>query len=154
MYSNKIPIVSQVNGIITKIGEDHGKIRIYISPEDNHVIYAPMTGTITNITSKNGKWNREIFKANFQVKYARVTVEIDEMIDFWIEVGKPKYITDRIRVTKKIGDKINVGENIGEIILGSLSEIHLLKGDFIVSKNVFLNNQVKGGETVLYWSKK
>ena len=143
-----ITVVSPVNGVISDVDSRNGLIQIYISPTDNHTIYAPMTGRITNITHENGSWTKQVFQA-YEEKTARVTIEIDGIMEFWLEVGKPTYITDRIRITKNVGDSIVQGEIIGEILLGSLSEVHLLNRQFSVPNNVYVTKRVQGGVTVL-----
>lgn len=167
---NYIPIISPVHGTISFVSSDSRsesasaqsaksrvmpvegnlQITIYISPKDNHTIYAPKTGKITNITHFNGKWIRKVFQADVE-KIARVTIEMDP-IDFWIEVGKPLYLTDRIRVEKNIGDNVTKGEQLGEIILGSLAELHVKKGTFfILSPEIKEGKKVIGGQSILCW---
>ena len=121
-----IYIVSPVNGIVTDIGPD--TITINIRPNDKHHVYGPLDGLFVDISSQQGSWYRHVFHANVN-KIARTTISIkniqlNAIISFWLEVGKPKYITDRIRLDRNVGDIIHRGELIGEIILGSLAEVH------------------------------
>lgn len=146
-----IPIVSPVNGIITPMSNNKS-IRIYISPTDNHDVFSPMDGVITNITTYNGKWTRQIFEAYID-KIARVTIEINNSVNFFIEVGYPEYITDRIRIRKKIGNRVSLGEHIGQIILGSMVELHLQKGQFYIPDYVRSGLEVVGGQTILAYQK-
>lgn len=144
-----ICIVSPVNGIITDIGNDH--ITIYINRTDNHDIYSPISGVLTNILNYKGSWTRHIFHAE-ENKIARTTLfiknpDMDQMISFWLEVGKPKYVTDRILINKNIGDYLIRGEYIGEIILGSLAELHFNGLKFY--KMVGTNSCVHAGKTIL-----
>ena len=143
-----IPIVAQVSGVITDVDLERGSIRIYLPPTGDHTIYSPMSGDITSISSVKGRWKDKVFQA-WEDKIARVTVEIDKKIDFWVEVGKPLYITDRIRISKQKNEHVEKGEEIGEVILGSLSEIHILDGMFQFEGNAKINQVVIGGKTEL-----
>lgn len=121
-----ISIISPVSGIVEDIGDD--TITIDIRQKDNHNVYSPVNGILSSISSYHGSWTRHIFEANVN-KIARVIVSIkntnlNELISLWLEVGYPKYITDRIKIDKNINDNVYSGEYIGKIILGSLAEIH------------------------------
>jgi hypothetical protein len=144
-----ISIIAPVNGIVTDIGDD--TITIYIRRTDDHNIYSPTSGTLTNIYNYQGSWYRHIFQADVN-KIARTTISIknpylNKPISFWLEVGKPKYITDRIRLNKNIGNDLYSGENIGEIILGSLAEIHF--NGIQHYKTVTKNSILIGGRTLI-----
>lgn len=146
-------IVSPVNGIIESVTEQGNiiSIRTYIPATSNHNIFSPKDGVIIDVKKFNGEWTRQIFKA-FETKIARLTLVIDD-IDFWIEVGKPFYITNRIKILKNKGDQVKQGENIGEILLGSLTEIHLDKNKFIIPHSIKEKTIVKGGKSILAYKK-
>lgn len=121
-------VVSPVYGVVSDIGDD--SITIYIARNDDHRVFAPTSGTVTQIESFQGSWTRNIFQASVH-KTARTTITIqnqhyDLPVSFWLEVGKPKYITDRIRIDKgkTVGEMLTQGEQMGEILLGSLAEVH------------------------------
>jgi len=139
-------IISPVNGEIRYI--DDSRITIYISAKDNHKIYAPMSGEISYMSITNGYWERQYYKTIYG-KTGHLSVEINKTISFWVEVGKPKYITDTIRVDYKEGDTVEEGQRIGEIIIGSLAEISL-PPDAQVMKNIKKGTKVVGGKTVLF----
>jgi len=141
--SSNESIVAPTHGVITDIVGN--KITIYISSEDNHDIFAPRTGTITSIIAKEGDFDRylKLFKA-WEKKIGRLTIEINDTI-FLLEVGEG-YITKRVRLTKNIEQHVNQSEVIGEIVLGSLSEIYLPKAYVVTVQE---GQRVIGGKTVL-----
>ena len=150
-----IPILSPVHGVISNININIGKntITIYISPEDNHTIYAPLDGKLIKIKNEQGSWKRQIFQA-YENKIARTILyiknnKLKEPLSFYLEVGKPKYITDRIRLKDhiKVNRELVEGEEIGEIILGSLSEVHF--GNLKYSNNINVHDKVIGGKTII-----
>jgi hypothetical protein len=139
-------IVSPTYGRIIEIKEKEKIITIYIDKNDIHTIYSPIDGKVEKIEFINGEFEREnkIFKT-FDLKVGRCIITINQ-ITFWIEVGKPKYITDRVLLTIKEGEMVKKSDKIGEILLGSLSEIHLSKTEKIKVK---LLDFVVGGKTVI-----
>lgn len=137
-------IVSPVYGEITSI--TNNSIEIYISSSDNHNIFAPISGKITNINLDKGFWKREIQTKYFKTieyKTGRLTVYIGDVY-FWVEVGKPKYITDTIRFDYNINDDIIQGQNIGEIIIGSLAKIYF-PPDKIKFNDIYIGKKLEGG---------
>jgi hypothetical protein len=137
-------IVSPVNGEIVEISNN--SVLIHIRPEDNHFIYSPITRKITNITMENGFWTRKVFQT-VEYKTGRLTIYQND-IYFSIEVGKLKYVTDRIRFNYNIGDEIQQGEVIGEILIGSLAKIYL-PPQYVLNKDIIVNKKLKGGITEL-----
>src|SRR5579863_4981361 len=104
-----IPIYSPVNGVISEIKNNN--ITISIRSTDDHSLYAPLSGTLDGIVNTEGSWTRNVFQAIVN-KIGRADIRIwnDRLnikLNLWLEVGKPKYITDRIRLTKKINDHMN-----------------------------------------------
>jgi phosphatidylserine decarboxylase len=145
-----LPVVSPVYGVVSRISRN--TITVYISKDDKHTVYSPISGKITNIASYDGSWYRKVFTANVN-KTSRVTVYLqndnikDRQVSFWLEVGKPKYITNRIRMDFEKGSKVSKGLAIGEIILGSLSRMRF--GGLEHKNMVDVGDVVIGGETVL-----
>lgn len=143
-------IVAPTSGVINKI--KNNKVQIYIAPEDDHHVFSPVSGIISKITIENGHWIRHIetdeFVADFK-KDGRVTVQIQtnfgKLVSFWLEVGEG-YITDRIKLSVTEGSRVNKGDLIGEIILGSLSEVQLPNNNLIRAS---LIQKVVGGQTII-----
>lgn len=130
-------IVSITSGVIERVLTQHDltSIRIYLSPEDAHEIYAPLDSQIIGIEAEQGEFIEQVFKAYVRktgpskmgiLAHARLNVTIrstgGQIISFWIEVGE-RYITDIVKFNRNIGDTIKQGELLGEIVVGSLAQI-------------------------------
>ena len=151
MYNMKkyIEVLSPVNGTISNITEN--SIQIYIEPIGNHQIYAPISGTVSNISNVEGSWTRNIFQTNVN-KTGRTEIDITNPIiknpvSLWLEVGKPKYIVDKIRINITKNDEVKIGELVGEILLGSLAELHFDNLETI--KVVDIGSKVIGHKTII-----
>ncbi len=142
-------IISPVYGTISDIGPD--TITIAIKRQDIHTVYAPISGILVDISDYHGSWKRQIFQAQVN-KLARTILSIRNpligtYITFWLEVGKPKYVTDRIQIDKNINDKVKQGEQMGKIILGSVAEVHF---NHMYHYNlVKVGSIVEGGKTII-----
>jgi hypothetical protein len=145
-------LVAPTYGTVQKITPN--SIEIYIGVTDNHQIFAPLTGDISNIEYQEGEFRHTYDVGEYVVEKTKrgraiilVTDDENNKIPFWIEVGRG-YVTNRIQIDKNIGERVKQckithvqqGERIGEIKLGSLSQIHLpensiatvKKGDIII----------------------
>lgn len=150
-------IAFHVHGEIESVEEDGRQysVGIYISPQDNHTIYAPVDGKIAYIEPNKyqvPQWEGDIFRARPNAVES-LTVMIGP-ITFSVEVGKPVYITDRIKFWKNQGEFVNKGEEIGFIVLGSRGKITVNKVyngrrvRFTPDSNR-RGNRVVGGGTIL-----
>jgi phosphatidylserine decarboxylase len=138
-------ILSPTYGKVIGIDDIRKIITVYISKDDIHNIYAPNSGTITDVTKFQSEIKRMVFKME-ETKIGRVRIQVNKSIDFWVEVGYPTYIHNRVLLRKHKGDKIKSGEVIGEIVLGSLSEVHLPREATIL---VVLNECLIGGRSII-----
>ena len=118
---------------------------IFIPINENHKLFAPISGTIYRIFFKNGKFEREIFETKL-TKRGRMTMFIDDII-FHAEVGFP-YRVKRIQIYPKEGYYISAGQKIGEILLGSLTEI-IYPPNVKVEPLVKYQEKVIGGQTLI-----
>lgn len=134
---------------------------IYIAVSDEHSIYAPVAGHVDELRAERGEWRRPIYPDEqepgalsvfqaYETKKGRAICRMTDAytrrgIEFWIEVGEG-YVTDRILFRVKQNQTVRrAGARIGEIILGSLSEVHL---DSRVSRVlVRAGDKVMGGIT-------
>jgi len=140
-------ILAPTFGIVESVVDEI--ICIYIDVSDNHSIYAPIDGIVSEIKTFDGlvseRKGNTIFTSQ-KNRRGHVRFSIDSRIPrlyFRVEVGKG-YVTDRIRYWVSVGDLINAGQIIGEIILGSRSMIHVPAGsEVLVNKG----RDLIGGET-------
>ena len=169
-------IVAPTYGFVTEVTTT--KITVYIPRKANHNVFAPAGGWITSIEAFQGDWLRPIFQSWVKKtgrviigmatpitppfsssdadadEIPPTTTQISELNDpwmfteFWLEVGKPKYVTDRVRLDIDTDDRVEAGDKIGEILLGSLSEIHF-SDQFVIEPAVQPGDWVVGGETIV-----
>jgi hypothetical protein len=118
----------------------------------------PIDGEIIRTSEEHGEWMRPgFFKVPDQTKTGRLMVYITSRIlhhylSMWIEVGHGRYITDTIKLTTKRNELINAKSGIGEIVIGSLYEMHLNENGPTNTKTcvqclVKPGTKVKAGET-------
>lgn len=123
-------VYAPIDGKVTHVDAENGIITVYVAKTDSHIIYAPTSGTLTNTVEENGLWVRPgTFNVPDQTKTGRLVLCMKttngRTYEFWVEVGHGKYITDTIRLDIRAGDTINEKSSIGEIVIGSLYEMHL-----------------------------
>lgn len=144
---------SPTYGRIAKIKGN--KIITLIDVKDIHTVHSSVDGEITALKFEKGEFKHKIFESPF-TKKGRATVEITDnnkmKHDITLEVGKG-YVTNRVRLDKGLGDVVRKGEYIGEILLGSLSEVTIPEYDkveILVSEG----DKVIGGITPLAYLEK
>lgn len=150
-------ILAPTFGLVVCVLPLQGIITLYIPREANHNIFAPIGGRVGDIKSCQGHFSRpELeFVAETQ-KDGRLSFKIENQeentcVDTWIEVGKRSYITDRVKLLIDKHDMVEAGQHIGEIILGSLSEIHLFNHSphNVISYHIKPGDYLIGGQSVL-----
>lgn len=125
------PVWGQVSAPITGLA-----VQIYIPVKEIHTVHAPISGVVAAINAEEGMLTTEHGRTVFEVPEPKVgkawirvdDVEKDLSVAFWLEVGKPQYVTNKVRLDVKTGDRVTAGQEIGEIILGSLAMVHLPSG--------------------------
>lgn len=141
--SSSVQVFAPTHGVVRHADDE--RITIYIAPRDDHRVYAPVAGRVTRINTYEGKIRRPVSPEEYRLgsdsrvfqsyenKTGRVTVHMEEEgtrlpLSFWLEVGEG-YITERVRLDVLEGQYVpSPGTPIGEILLGSLSELHLPMG--------------------------
>jgi len=146
------PVVrSMTSGTVTfvKRKKKAQYVRIYLSPNDKHTIYAPFDGTVSRVETKSGNFIRQVFHS-FERKNGRLILTFrssssDLEIIAWFEVGS-SYVTNTIKMNKKQGDSVYEGEVIGEIVVGSLSQLRL---PLNMDVQVHAYDVVQGAKTIV-----
>jgi hypothetical protein len=145
-------IVSPTYGRVMKANDE--EITIFIPYKQNHKIFTPISSIVKNIKSYKGKFKRtivgkkrnKIFEVT-KIKRGRVVITLIGNIELllYIEVGFP-FRPNRIRIDVNVEDKLRKGSIIGEILLGSLSEIHFPKNIEVKPLVSYMDNVI-GGKT-------
>jgi phosphatidylserine decarboxylase len=145
-----------VDGVVIGVDARTRVITVYVSPTDSHVIFSPTDGLVTDTREERGLWIRPgTFRVPDQTKTGRLTIRMrtpaGNVYEYWIEVGHGRYITDTISLTAGRGSKLLARERIGEIVIGSLYEMHMLVDadarNTPVKLLVQLDQKVIGGKT-------
>jgi len=147
--------LSPVHGNVEKSQFD--RLEIYIPADGDHTIYAPVSGTVTNLAERNGIFYPDKDALYFKQREntgedyhtAECTVEIDHKFTFSIRVGKPQFITDTIRWDVTIGSRLKQGFVIGEILIGSEATVFLPEGYHWQWPQTRQGETLTGGVTVL-----
>ena len=157
-------VVSPTYGTIVGIGNNtdliannrDSRVTIYIAKEDDHLVFAPVSGKIHHVFTVNGKFSPEtnLFVANPNLPYEMHTGRIylewaDRRITMALEVGKPKYVTDRVKMSVNFGYEVESGRKIGEILIGSTSYVYYNSYDYRIPESVSLGTVVVGGMTAI-----
>ena len=104
-------------------GERHTRISIFLNVFDVHVNRAPISGVITDIEYRKGKFlvaSGEIASAENEQNILTIRAEDGTKVVFKQIAG---LIARRIVCTKKAGDAVQAGERIGMIKFGSRVDV-------------------------------
>ena len=149
--SNKIRINKGFLGKIETLAKDIAKecyvVSIFMSPFDVHVNRAPLDGKIIFVRHEKGK-----YFAAFDLKNSLMN-EKNEIIIENRKIGKVKviqiagFLARRIICTVSEGEKVNKGQQVGSILLGS--QVSLILPTRKIELIVRAGQRVIGGETII-----
>ena len=149
--SNKIRINKGFLGKIETLAKDIAKecyvISIFMSPFDVHVNRAPLDGKIISVKDEKGR-----YFAAFNLKNSLMNEKNEIMMENK-KIGKVKVIqiagffARRIICTVSRGEKVNKGQQIGSILLGS--QVSLILPARKIGLIVRAGQRVIGGKTII-----
>lgn len=139
-------LLSPVYGLIQHIAP---KIICFnIRPHDMHSVHAPFDARIVSITP----FVRAYRAPKGEIGRVYITFQSIQEPDFYavlmLEVGKPLYITDRIRIDVIPQQQVSAGQVIGEILLGSFACLYF-PTSIVLHPRVDVGNYQRGGITRL-----
>jgi phosphatidylserine decarboxylase len=144
-------VVSPADGKVTDVetiavnGQPRTRISIFLSVFDVHVNRSPVSGIITNVEYKRGRFHNAMGAASaVENEQNIVTVEGDGHTVVFKQIAG--VLARRIVFTKKIGDRVERGERVGLIKFGSRMDIVL---DSAADVRVRVGDRVRGGSSVL-----
>jgi phosphatidylserine decarboxylase len=120
--------VSPADGRVMRVvqeGDRQTRISIFLNIYDVHVNRSPISGVITDITYKPGKFliaSRELASAENEQNILTVRAEDGTKVVFKQIAG---LIARRIVCTKQVGDLVQAGERVGLIKFGSRVDVIL-----------------------------
>jgi len=139
-------ILSPCNGTVMEITEDDGMqvIRIFLSVFSVHLQRSPVSGTVTNIVHKDGKflaaWNP---RAHIENEQNIFTIQNENSIFIVRQIAG--LVARRCVSWVKTGDVLKAGDKIGMIKFSSQVDLHLPKTAEVLIK---LGDKVKAGITI------
>jgi len=148
--SNKeIKVKKGLLGKIRTLTKDVAKecyiISIFMSPFDAHINRAPISGTITSIKYKKGKFFKAYdLKKSFENEKNEILIQDKKLKVKVIQIAG--FVARRIICNLSLNQKVNKGQKIGMIALGSQTTLIIPAGVDLKAK---LNDKVKAGETVI-----
>jgi phosphatidylserine decarboxylase len=108
---------------VKRAGADSQRVSIFLSPFDVHVNRAPIGGTLTAVDYRPGRFlvasREEASEANEQ-NTVTVTADDGTRLVFKQIAG---LVARRIVFTKKVGDRVGMGDRVGHIQFGSRTDV-------------------------------
>lgn len=148
---NKIKVKKGLIGKIETLAEDIAKechvISIFMSPFDVHINRAPIDGKIVSVKHEKGK-----FFAAYDIEKS-LSNEKNEIIIENKKIGKLKviqiagFLARRIICSVKKNEKVNKGQKIGKIVLGS--QVTLILPAKKTNLRVKKGQKARAGETII-----
>jgi phosphatidylserine decarboxylase len=137
--------LGKINTLSKDVGKNCYVVSIFMSPLDVHINRAPIQGAVTSIKHSKGKF----FKA-----YDLEKSFLNEKNEIVFQKGKLKikviqiagFLARRIICRVKLNQKVNKGQKIGLIALGSQATVIMPNG---IKLKVSLNEKVKAGESII-----
>jgi phosphatidylserine decarboxylase len=139
--------LGKIEALTKDIAKECYVISIFMSPLDVHVNRAPIDGKVESIKHEKGK-----FFAAFNLKRSLMN-EKNEIIIKNKEIDRVKviqiagFLARRIICTVSKDEKVNKGQKIGKIVLGS--QVTLILPSKKVKLKARINQKVFGGSTII-----
>ena len=146
---NSLRIKKGLLGKIKTLTKDVAKqcyvISIFMSPFDVHINRAPIGGIVKSIKYTRGKFFEAYnIEKSLQNEKNEILIQDKKLKVKIIQIAG--FLARRIKCYAKQNQKINKGEKIGMIALGSQTTIIIPKG---VDLKVKVNDKVKAGSTII-----
>ena len=146
---NKLAISKGLIGKIKTTSKDVADkcyaVSIFMSPIDAHINRAPMEGTIKSVKHTKGKFFKAYdLEKSFENEKNEIIIENKNLKIKVIQIAG--FLARRIICNVKIHQKVNKGQKIGMISLGSQTTIIMPKK---IRLKIKINDKVKAGETII-----
>ena len=146
---NKLMIKKGLIGkvrIFTKgIAKECYIISIFMSPFDVHINRAPIEGTVKSIKHTKGKFFKAYdLERSFENEKNEIIIKNKKLKVKVIQIAG--FLARRIKCYVKKNQKVNKGQKIGMIALGSQTTLIIPAG---VDLNIKINDKVKAGENII-----
>ena len=151
--SNSIKIKKGLIGKIRTLTRDISKecyvVSIFMSPLDAHINRSPIDGIVKSIKHVQGKFFKAYdLEKSFENEKNEIIIENKNLKVKVIQIAG--FLARRILCHVKVNQKVNKGQKIGMITLGSQATIIMPRKIKLIIK---MNEKVKAGETVIAYLK-
>src|SRR3989344_2069017 len=138
-------MIGKIRTMTKDISKECYVVSIFMSPLDAHINRAPIEGTIKSIRHANGKFFKAYdLEKSFENEKNEIIIENKNMKIKVIQIAG--FLARRILCYAKVEDKVNKGQKIGMIALGSQATIIMPKS---VKLKIKINDKVKAGESII-----
>ncbi|MEK6983640.1 MAG: phosphatidylserine decarboxylase [Nanoarchaeota archaeon] len=136
-------LLGKIKSLTKDIGNECYVISIFMSPMDVHYNRAPIEGVVKSVKHTKGRFYEAYnFEKSLENEKNEILIENKNFRVKVIQIAG--FLARRIRCYVKKNQKVNKGEKIGIIALGSQTTLILSVG---VNLKVMVNSRVKAGET-------
>ena len=142
-------ILSPCNGTVMEVTEEEGEkvIRVFLSVFNVHLQRSPVSGTVTDVIYKKGKffaaWNPRAHAENEQ---NIIIIQGDNIPGVFVVRQIAGFLARRCVSWVKTGDVLKAGDKIGMIKFSSQVDLHLPKAAEIQVK---IGDKTRAGITVM-----
>jgi len=143
-------IVSPADGKVTDVsvveqnGRPQTRISIFLNIFNVHVNRSPISGVVTDVKYKSGEFRNAMGAISAELNEQNVvTVQGDAGTVVFKQIAG--MLARRIVFTKKVGDRVALGERVGLIKFGSRVDVIFTDAEM----KVRVGENVKGGSSVL-----
>ena len=138
-------MISKIRTLTRDIAKECIVISIFMSPLDVHINRAPIEGTVKSIKHTSGRFFKAYdLEKSFENEKNEIIIQNRKLKVKVIQIAG--FLARRIKCHVKKNQKVNKGQKIGMISLGSQTTLVLPKG---IRLKIKLNDKVKAGETIL-----
>lgn len=138
-------VLGKIKTMTVDIAKECRVVSIFMSPLNVHINRAPIEGTVKSIKYTKGRFFKAYdLEKSLQNERYEILIQNRKFKVKVIQIAG--FLARRIKCYVKEYQKVNKGEKIGMIALGSQTTLVLPKG---VDLKVKVNDKVKAGETII-----
>ena len=138
-------LIGKINSLTKDVAKECYVVSIFMSPLDAHINRAPIEGNVKSVKHTKGKFFKAYdFEKSFENEKNELIIENKNLKVKVIQVAG--FLARRILCYAKVNQKINKGQKIGMIAVGSQTTIIMPKK---VELRIKVNDKVKAGETIV-----
>ncbi len=138
-------LIGKIRTLTKDVAKQCYVISIFMSPFDAHINRAPISGKIISIRYKKGKFFKAYdMEKSFENEKNEILIQGRKLRVKVIQIAG--FLARRIICNIRRNQKVNKGQKIGMIALGSQTTLIIQAG---VELKVKINDKVKAGETIV-----